>query len=135
MKERIKSVKVCIICKEPFIPDPRVGDRQKVCNNLYCKRERKRISQKKWLSQNPDYFKGRYTYLKEQILENQRKRRNRHPSINITQNDIQDKLTSSNNKALPLLNKTLTIQDELCSLITKVKRCLVNTQKLIYKTS
>jgi len=135
MKERIKSAKVCIICKEPFIPDPRVGDRQKVCNNLYCKRERKRLSQKKWLSQNPDYFKGRYTYLKEQILENQRKRRNRHPSINITQNDIQDKLTSNNNKALPLLNKTLTIQDELCSLITKVKRYLVSTQKLIYKTS
>lgn len=130
MKEKIKS-KVCIICKKPFIPDPRVGDRQKVCGNLNCKRERKRLSQKKWLSQNPDYFKGRYPSLKEQILKNQRKRRSALKSGI----DIQDKLTPYNNKALPLLNQSLTIQDKLCSLITKVKRNLVNTQKLIYKTS
>ena len=45
----------CRICRTWFQPDPRVGDRQKVCSNADCQRERHRRACADWRRRNPDY--------------------------------------------------------------------------------
>jgi hypothetical protein len=131
MKNEIKQ-KVCIICKEPFTPHPKVGDRQQVCNKTYCKLQRKSLSQQNWLSKNPDYFKGRYPQLKEQILANKKQKAQSKPKAC---SGIQDKLTSNQNKLLTALVNLMSIQDEITVKITKSKCCLQDILDLVYKTS
>jgi hypothetical protein len=128
-----KSIeKVCIICNEKFTPDPRVGDRQKVCNKTYCKLQRKKRAQQHWVRKNPSYFKGRYPQLKEQILANNKKKAQSRPTACFS---IQDKLTSNQNKLLTALEYLMSIQDEITRIITKGKSCLQDTLTLVYKTS
>lgn len=124
--------KVCIVCNEIFVPDPRVGDRQKVCKKLSCKLQRKKLAQQNWLSKNPDYFKGRYPQLKEQIQANNKKKAQ---SRSKACSGIQDKLTSNQNKLLTALETLMSIQDEITRKITKSKCCLQDTLTLVYKTS
>ncbi|MDZ7292872.1 MAG: hypothetical protein ONB42_23335, partial [candidate division KSB1 bacterium] len=61
--------KICEICHVAFTPDPRVGDRQRVCRKLRCQLERKRRAQKNWLAQNPDAFRGRYPKLQQWLAD------------------------------------------------------------------
>ena len=89
MKNEIKQ-KVCIVCNEKFTPDPRVGDRQKVCNKTYCKLQRKKLAQQHWVRKNPGYFQGRYPQLKEQILANREQQAQSRIQACFS---IQDKLT------------------------------------------
>jgi len=57
--------KRCINCGRYFIPDWRIGERQKVCGRDVCKRERKKKAQENWLNNNPEYFENHYTdYVK-----------------------------------------------------------------------
>lgn len=128
-----KSIeKVCIFCNEKFTPDPRVGDRQKVCKKLSCKQQRKKLSQQHWVRKNPGYFKGRYPQLKKQILANKKKKAQSRPKACFS---IQDKLTSNQNKLLTALEYLMSIQDELTRKITESKYCLQDTLTLVYKTS
>src|SRR3990172_322333 len=121
MKE--SQFSTCIICQESFVPHPKVGLRQKACRKLSCQLERKRRNQKAWLASEPDYFKGRYPQLKEQILNNQKKAKAaQNQAVQKPSHDIQDELTVNNNNLLKLFDKTLTIQDELKFLITTIKR-------------
>lgn len=53
-------IKRCLICGRFFIPDPRVGERQKACRKDSCKRARKRLAQRLWCEKNPGYFEGHY---------------------------------------------------------------------------
>ena len=53
----------CVSCGRFFEPDPRVGERQKSCVPK-CRKEHKRRRDKVWRQRNPDYFKGRYGYVK-----------------------------------------------------------------------
>ena len=131
MKHKVHS-KVCFICKEDFIPDPRVGDRQKVCNKTYCKLQRKKLAQQQWVRKNPGYFKGRYPQLKEHILANKKKTAQSRPKACVS---IQDKLTSNQNKLLTALEYLMSIQDEITHIITKRKYRLQDTLTLVYKTS
>lgn len=57
--------KKCLYCGRYFVPDRRVGKRQKACHREACKRARKQESQKNWRKKNPDYFKGDYWRVKE----------------------------------------------------------------------
>ena len=59
-----ESKKKCRCCRRVFTPDPRVGDRQVCCQSEDCKKESKRISQKRWCRANPDYFHGRYEEIR-----------------------------------------------------------------------
>ena len=124
--------KVCIVCHEIFTADPRVADRQKVCNKTYCKLQRKKRAQQNWLRKNPGYFKGRYPQLKEQILANKKKKVQSKPKACFR---IQDKLTSNQNKLLTALETLMNIQDEITRRITTTKYCLKDTLTLVYKTS
>ena len=57
--------KQCAYCGRYFVPDVRVGDRQKACQSAGCRRNRKQEAQRRWLAENPGYFRGRYDYVKE----------------------------------------------------------------------
>lgn len=58
-------VKRCVFCGRFYIPDYRVGARQKACRRDACKRARKQKAQQEWVAKNPGYFQGRYPYVKE----------------------------------------------------------------------
>ena len=56
----------CHYCGRGFVPDPRVGNRQKACSNA-CQRLRKRENNRAFREKNPEYGRApeRYEYLKE----------------------------------------------------------------------
>lgn len=45
----------CRICRKWFRPDPRAGDRQRVCSAEVCQRERHRRACASWHTRNPGY--------------------------------------------------------------------------------
>jgi hypothetical protein len=57
-------VKRCLFCGRYFTPDYRVKERQKTCRRIECRKARKKETQKQWCEKNPDYFEGRYPYVK-----------------------------------------------------------------------
>jgi hypothetical protein len=57
--------KRCLFCGQFFIPDFRVGERQKACHRESCKKKRKMVAQRRWSENNPGYFEGRYPYVKQ----------------------------------------------------------------------
>ena len=49
----------CRICRKWFLPDPRVGPRQRSCSTPECQRKRRAKTQASWRERNPDYFVAR----------------------------------------------------------------------------
>jgi hypothetical protein len=45
----------CTICRRWFRPDPRVGERQRACDQPECQTARRRKTQASWRRRNPDY--------------------------------------------------------------------------------
>lgn len=57
--------KKCVSCGQFFEANPKVGARQKSCGALECRKKRKRMQERVWKNQNPDYFQGFYAaYVK-----------------------------------------------------------------------
>lgn len=50
-------------CGKLFIPDPRIGNRQKACS-LACQKLRKKENNRTFSKNNPGYWCGRYEYVK-----------------------------------------------------------------------
>jgi hypothetical protein len=52
--------KKCLCCKQWFQPDPRSHPRQRYCSEVFCQKERKAASQRRWLARkgNQDYWSG-----------------------------------------------------------------------------
>jgi hypothetical protein len=51
-----QGTKICLFCKENFIPHPKVKDRQKVCRRYDCQQLRQKVNHLDWLERNPvDY--------------------------------------------------------------------------------
>jgi len=131
------QTKICEICHAAFTPDPRVGERQRVCQKLSCQLERKRRAQKNWLTKNPDAFRDRYPKLQQWLakhpgyLKNYRARQKQRATVAIGC-DIQDELTGCQNSSLITLRQLLDMQDEITAKITACKQSL---QELICKTS
>ena len=46
----------CCICRHWFVPDRRVGRRQRACSATACQVERRAKTQASWRRRNPDYF-------------------------------------------------------------------------------
>jgi len=135
--------KKCIICQDTFYPDRRVERRQTVCEKPTCKRKKKAQAQQQWSVENPDYFKGRYPQLKEQIINNKKKSKARPPhhgpaakekigdskenSISLT--GIQDEITINKNKTIDQNS----IQDEITSRILMINKQFDEIIQLVYK--
>lgn len=102
--------KRCAYCGRYFVPDRRVGNRQKACGFEACRRKRKQESQRRWSEQNPGYFKGRYDYVKEW-------RQRRKGFLRPHDKMIQDERAASRSMASYVLlipeGKTGVIQDEI----------------------
>lgn len=123
--------KHCEFCNELFTPHPKVGERQRACFKESCKEQRKRQNQANWVKANPGYFKGRYPQLKEQILNNQAKKRSskKHPNQvhSYCIAAIQDELSVYNNNMLLNCNRVVTaIQDQLTQIITNSNQQLAS---------
>lgn len=56
--------KRCAYCCKMFVPDRRVGDRQKACSPE-CRKLRKKDNNRSFSRNNPDYWCGRYDELKQ----------------------------------------------------------------------
>jgi hypothetical protein len=54
-----KRKRPCRICRRWFVPDPRVGERQHVCQRAACQAERQRRNHEAWCRHNPGYFTAR----------------------------------------------------------------------------
>ena len=63
-------MKECPYCKTRFTPHPKVGDRQKICGKLACKKALKSDNNRKWRQRNPDYYSKGYSRLKDWLEEN-----------------------------------------------------------------
>jgi hypothetical protein len=46
----------CRICRRWFLPDIRVGGRQRVCGRPECQATRRKQNNASWLARNPGYF-------------------------------------------------------------------------------
>lgn len=59
--------KQCEFCGRFFVPDPRVGNRQRSCFRQECQETRRRSAKRAWRERETPlgYFAGRYAYLKE----------------------------------------------------------------------
>lgn len=55
--------KRCVCCGAMFVPDRRVGVRQKTCSAA-CRKARKRENNKSFSRKNPEYWRGRYEDVK-----------------------------------------------------------------------
>lgn len=86
-------VQRCAICGRHYRPDRRVGRRQRSCARPECRRERKRRAQQHWVAENPDYFQGRYEYVK---AWRQRRREQRQHIPAIPPEVIQDEIPPKN---------------------------------------
>lgn len=132
--------KTCEVCGETFIPDHRVGDRQRVCKKLTCQRERKRRAQQRWSANNPTYFQGRYPETKAWLDNHpaylKRYRAQKKAVLQTQSGDIQDELTAnySNEIDINVLTQLHDIQDKISYYFNKYFTCLQLTVPAIYKT-
>lgn len=78
--------KECLYCGRMFVPEPRVGARQKACSQE-CGRARKRENNQAFARNNPGYWTGRYDEVKTwrakhpEYQRNWRRRRGRLPDV------------------------------------------------------
>lgn len=61
----------CRICRKWFIPNPRVGDRQKTCGSKECKRKWHTRQCGRWNRKNRTYFQTIHLNKKLQAIQSQ----------------------------------------------------------------
>ena len=61
----------CRICRKWFIPNPRVGDRQKTCGSIECKQKWSNKKCAQWNRKNRATFQTNYLDKKLQAVKNQ----------------------------------------------------------------
>lgn len=59
-KKHRRTKRPCRICKKWFLPNPRLGDRQKTCGAPECRRKRHAIKCAQWNRKNRPYFQEIY---------------------------------------------------------------------------
>lgn len=63
-------MKECPYCKTHFIPDVKVGERQKTCGKPACKKALKSENNRRWRQRNPDHYRNDYPRLREWLEQN-----------------------------------------------------------------
>lgn len=56
--------KPCCICRRWYLPDVRVGNRQRTCGRPECREVHQKKRQASWRARNPDYFIARRIQLR-----------------------------------------------------------------------
>lgn len=55
----VRKKRPCSVCRRWFLPDARVGARQRACDGEECQRERHRRADRAWRAANRDYDRDR----------------------------------------------------------------------------
>src|SRR3954467_4005740 len=55
----VRKKRPCSVCRRWFLPDARVGARQKACGDAECQRARHREADRAWHARHRDYDRGR----------------------------------------------------------------------------
>ena len=55
----LRRKRPCCICHLWFLPNNRVGSRQRACSQANCQAQRRRKQQSSWRARHPDYFAAR----------------------------------------------------------------------------
>jgi hypothetical protein len=111
----------CRYCGRFFVPDRRVGKRQKSCGREECRVKRKRESQRRWVEANPGYFSGRYANTKQW--------RKRHPDYQrrrraAKRSEIQDEIKAGTpGRTIRVVVPGDWWRDEIQDEIILAKRC------------
>src|SRR5215468_5672090 len=56
----VRKKRPCCICRRWFLPDARVGARQRACGAAECQRARHRAADRAWHGRQRDYDRGRH---------------------------------------------------------------------------
>ncbi len=72
--------KPCCFCRKWFMPDPRVGDRQKACSRSECQKKRRIRTQANWRERNPEYERARWLRDRSNKAEAADKAKNEPPT-------------------------------------------------------
>lgn len=116
--------KRCICCGRFFVPDCRVGDRQKSCKSKKCQDKRKKLSQKRWVEKNPDCFKGRYENTKQWRKDNPDYQRQWRAKNRKIRSEIQDETPSKPSlKTIHLVIPDDFFKDKIQDEIRFVRQC------------
>lgn len=126
----------CEFCGRFFIPDCRVGKKQRCCSRPECRKARKRASQASWAAKNPGYFTGRY--------ENTRCWRGAHPDYQRQWRrkfrEIQDTIPEvTGRKSVRLLLPAKWFKDEIQDTMVRItlidsETCISTAPGVRYKT-
>lgn len=112
--------KKCPYCRTFFVPDPRVGQRQKTCGNPSCKKALKAKNNARWRKENPDCCRNDYPRIKQWLDQHpgylQRYREN-HPGY-VQKNRHAQRLRDRRKKLL--LDIQAQIKDQLPELIEQL---------------
>src|SRR4051794_35091508 len=54
----VRKKRPCCVCRRWFLPDARVGDRQRACGAAECQRARHREADRAWHARHRDYDRG-----------------------------------------------------------------------------
>lgn len=106
--------KRCQCCGRMFVPDRRVGVRQKTCS-AGCRKIRKCESNKRFRRMNPDYWLGRYDVVRafrQEHPEYQRgwRRRRKEQRLTLSAGEIQAEMFS---KALDAVQENVLVLREI----------------------
>lgn len=106
--------KRCSCCGRMFVPDRRVGARQKTCSAA-CRKARKSESNKRFRRKNPDYWLGRYDVVRawrREHLDYQRewRRKKKERRMTFSAGEIQAEMFA---KALDAVQKNVLVLREI----------------------
>ena len=69
MKKARSRKRPCRVCGRWYVPDARLGDRQKTCGDPECQREWHKRKCAEWNKSNSDYFRVNYLHKKLETAE------------------------------------------------------------------
>ena len=69
MKKARSRKRPCKICGRWYVPDARLGDRQKTCGDPECQRQWHKKKCAEWNRNNADYFRANYLHKKLETVQ------------------------------------------------------------------
>jgi hypothetical protein len=121
MRQRIFRKRPCRVCRRWFRPDPRQKERQYVCGDEDCQRERHRRNCEDWHRRNPDY--DRETRLRSKLKKGKERGKYAEPSQGINWERARD--------AIGL--ELLVVIDEVAKVTLDLARDALLPQRLVIK--